>query len=441
MTLKKVNKYYFLHFLLIATLLLSCKKYLDVDPYNYVSDEGQTIYDKTSAEAAVRGAYRGLATLNYSSTFQNIVLQSGADIKSVNNAQTDLNVVNYDLRSDIGLVSTLWGNLYNTINRANHIIEKVPPINDVNLTPALKNQLLGEGYFIRAFSYFDLARLFGNVQIFLSPTKVVNDKAGKPNTTQTEVYNQVLEDLNQAEKLLPATVVRNRATLFTVYALRARLYLYLNQYEQAEKDASGLLANTGYKLNKPFALTSGSTESVLEYSYSVNDVNPGFSLWNGSNRALELKPDLYNLLNDSLTGGNRKILTSKNAAGNLLGALVSTTTSSSFPIRTAEIFLIRAEARAKKSTPDLTGALADLNEVRQRSSVPKFTSDKPEEVILAIENERRVEFGLEPHRWFDLVRTGRAPAVLNLNNTNKYIFPIPGGEIRTNPSLKQNPGY
>jgi hypothetical protein len=76
-----------------------------------------------------------------------------------------------------------------------------------------------------------------------------------------------------------------------------------------------------------------------------------------------------------------------------------------------------------------------------RSNVPASTAQTQADILLAIENERRVEFALEPHRWFDIVRTGRAPAVFNLNDPNKYIFPIPGGEILVDPSLEQNPGY
>ena len=75
--------------------------------------------------------------------------------------------------------------------------------------------------------------------------------------------------------------------------------------------------------------------------------------------------------------------------------------------RLAEEYLIRAEARAKKSAPDLEGALTDLNKIRKRSYVPEADSDlSKEELIQAIEDENRVEFAIEPHRWFDLVRTG-----------------------------------
>lgn len=110
-------------------------------------------------------------------------------------------------------------------------------------------------------------------------------------------------------------------------------------------------------------------------------------------------------------------------------------------IRTAELYLNRAEARLNKSTPDIEGALSDLNQVKSRSEISNSTATTKEAILLDIENERRIEFALEPHRWFDLVRTGRASAVLKLADANKYIFPIPANEISTNPVLEQNPGY
>jgi len=427
--------------LIIVVFSTSCKKFLEETPYDTIPDEN-TIYDKSSAEAAVRGAYRALASLNYGAGFQNTILQSGGDVKSLNNAQTDLNVINYDLRSDIAFLSTYWGNFYNTINRTNHIIEKVPGVTDIKLTAAQRDQLLGEAYFIRAISYFDLGRTFGNVQIFLTPTRVVADKLGVKQSTQAEVYAQVLDDLNKAEPLLQTTVLRNRATRSTVNALRARVYLYTKKYTEAEADASIVIANPAYKLIKPFALAAGTSESILEFSYSVNDVNAGYAQWNTSNRALEPKAVIHNLLNDPNVGGDRKLLSVKNPAGQFIGGIYPTNTSAAYLLRTAEAYLIRAEARVLKATPDLAGAIEDLNAVRVRANVPAVSDAlTKEEILLAIEDERRVEFALEPFRWFDIIRTGRAAAVFNLSDPGKYIFPIPAGEILADRSLEQNPGY
>ena len=63
------------------------------------------------------------------------------------------------------------------------------------------------------------------------------------------------------------------------------------------------------------------------------------------------------------------------------------------------------------------------------------------DLLLAIENERRVEFAFEADRWFDLVRTGRAGAVLGVTDTKKWVFPIPYNDLVADPDLEQNPGY
>lgn len=110
-------------------------------------------------------------------------------------------------------------------------------------------------------------------------------------------------------------------------------------------------------------------------------------------------------------------------------------------LRISEQYLIRAEARAKKTTPDITGALNDLNAVRLRAQVKALTGLSQSETILAIENERRVEFPFEPHRWFDLVRTKRAGTVLGVTDSDKWIYPIPYNDIQADSDLKQNPSY
>ncbi|RYZ84612.1 MAG: RagB/SusD family nutrient uptake outer membrane protein, partial [Moraxellaceae bacterium] len=107
--------------------------------------------------------------------------------------------------------------------------------------------------------------------------------------------------------------------------------------------------------------------------------------------------------------------------------------------------LIRAEARAHLSK--ISESLADLNAVRARADVPVVDLLTAEDLLLAIENERRVEFAFEAHRWFDLARTGRAEAVLEALDPNTKVesyelkFPIPINQIQLDRSLTQNEGY
>ncbi len=112
-------------------------------------------------------------------------------------------------------------------------------------------------------------------------------------------------------------------------------------------------------------------------------------------------------------------------------------------IRLAEMYLIRAEAEAR-----LSGSKAairnDINIIRERAMIDPIEFDTYEELLLAIEDERKRELAFEGKRWFELVRTGRALEVVeSVNNANQLLFPIPLVEVQNNTSsgMYQNPGY
>jgi hypothetical protein len=113
-------------------------------------------------------------------------------------------------------------------------------------------------------------------------------------------------------------------------------------------------------------------------------------------------------------------------------------------LRLAEMYLIRAEAEANMTGGNISSIRADINTIRDRANLDPTTANTPNELLLAIEQERRVEFAFEGHRWFDLVRTARAIDVLpHVTKTSQTLFPIPADEILTNnsPDMIQNPGY
>ena len=85
--------------------------------------------------------------------------------------------------------------------------------------------------------------------------------------------------------------------------------------------------------------------------------------------------------------------------------------------------------------------MTDLNVIRSRAGLTASTAITQDEILLAIENERRIEFAFEPHRWFDLVRTNRAATVLGVTDKNKWVLPVPAGEFLIDGSLDQNFGY
>lgn len=436
----------------LVVLLSSCEKFLEVNPKESISD-AVTIVDRTSAETAIRGVYSALASGDYYGTsFQSIGYLSGDNIQWTGSQSQVQEFINKKVNADNATISSAWVAIYRTINRANNVIVKVASVNDPQLTQALKNQYIGEAYFIRALAYFDLARTWGGVPLITTPTVNPTDNVGIKRSTQAETYAQVLKDLEAAEPLLPATTDRYRATRKTVWALRARYHLYQKEWAKAEEYASKVITDaTNYRLIKPFSAffandARGTAESIFEIFYNgTTEVNSHRGQWqpqtNGGTRQWAPNDALVALLNNPAVGGNRSALVAKDNQNRWYGNLYYRNPASdpSYIIRIAELYLIRAEALAQQSK--LSQALTDLNVVRDRAGIAASTATTQEEVLLAIENERRLEFALEPHRWFDIVRTGRAGAVFGVTDPSRLLLPIPVQQLLSDKSLEQNPGY
>ncbi|WP_205511245.1 RagB/SusD family nutrient uptake outer membrane protein [Longitalea arenae] len=437
--------------LLAGLSLGACKKFLDVEPVDSVTD-AQTIVDKSSAETATRGLYRALAADGYYGlTFPAIGYLSGDNVQWTGSQSIVQQFISHNVRADNAYIASAWGAIYATINRANHIIAKVPAVTDPLLTQGLKDQLTGEAYFVRALAYFDLARTWGGVQLALTPTNSASDKNGIPKSSLAETYAQVLSDLTTAEQLLPETTNRYRATRKTVWALRARYHLYKSEWTLAETYASKLLGDAAnYQLVKPYSAffannVVATPESIFELSYSATYTNGHRNQWqppaNNGTRQWAPGDAFITLVNDATIGGNRSALVAKTSQGLWYGNLYyrSPATDPAYILRLAEQYLIRAEARAQEKK--FTEALSDLNAVRSRAGLTPSTAITQAEILEAIENERRIEFAFEPHRWFDLVRTERADDVLGLTDKNKWVLPFPASEVLIDKSLEQNFGY
>ncbi|HTE10063.1 MAG TPA: RagB/SusD family nutrient uptake outer membrane protein, partial [Chitinophagaceae bacterium] len=261
----------------------SCSKVLDRQPELYV-DESQSIVDKKSADAALTGAYNALSqNANQGVTFRYTVNLLSDNLKWVGNTPTNREFDVYDIFATNTRVAELWAAIYKTINIANNLIATVPAINDVSFSQADRKNSRGEAFFLRAFSYFDLVRLWGKVPLQTTPTKTTADAEGVGNSSLTDVYKLIERDLDSAESLLSSAVNRNRANTYTAKALKARLYLYLNNWTKAETYATELINNTtSFKLVKPYSLfftSKNTTESIFEIDYTVNNKNTWASNW------------------------------------------------------------------------------------------------------------------------------------------------------------------
>ncbi|MFD2870835.1 RagB/SusD family nutrient uptake outer membrane protein [Mucilaginibacter ximonensis] len=444
----------------LLALLTSCKKFLEVQPKLQI-DQSVAITDAATAGTAVNGLFNQLGSGNYyGSNFPALSYLSGGDIQWTGSQSDPSEITKHLTSATNGYVQSAWTAIYKTIAQANYILDKVPALNDPLLTPALKNQYLGEAYFIRALAYFDLARGWGGVQLILKPTYASTDNANVPRSSLADTYAQVLKDLDAAQPLVPTTVSRNRVTLRTVQALKARFYLYQKNWALAEQFATSVISdNTNYSLVTPYSAffannAVATNESVFELAYTTSNTN-GHSTWwlppaLGGRREWAPNDALVALLNNAAIGGNRNALIGQTAPpGNLwYGKLYYRNplgTDPAYVIRVAELYLIRAEARAYQG--NLVGpssAQSDLNAVRARAGVAPSTAATLTDILTALENERQVEFPFEADRFFNLVRTDRAQTVLNLKDKHLYLFPIPYNETLVDPNLagnNRNPGY
>lgn len=451
----KILKYSYIWTLAVTFTLSSCEKFLEIDPRISTSDQ-VTINDENSAHTAVRGIYNQLQSDGYYGyTFQTIGFFSGDNIEYTGSQIVNQSLTNHSVRADLPALATAWTAIYNTINRANNVIAKVPALSVTpTFTDAVRNQLVGEAYFLRALSYFDLGRTWGGVQLVLVPTSSSNNLENLKRSSLADTYRQVLADLIKAEELLPNSTNRIRATRKTVWALRARYHLYREEWKEAITYASKLIDDkSNYNLLTPYFSffadnASGTNESILELYYTTNVVNTQAYQWQPSTKGgvgwIRPSMGIVNLLNNKSIAGTRQSLISKvvlNGVDNWFGNLYYRTngTDPAFLIRIAELYLIRAEAYAQDN--DIAKSLADLNVIRKRADIQELNIADKATLLLAIEQENRIEFAFENHRWYDLVRTRRAKTVLGIDEDFRLLLPIPYAQILIDKNLEQNPQY
>ncbi len=436
---------------ILALLSWSCESFLDVKPRESISDK-VTIVDRVSAETALNGVYSALGSGGYyGTTFQSIGYLSGDNIQWTGSQSQVQEFINHRVNPENSTIGGAWVAIYNTINRANNVIAKVPQVTDPSLTSGLRNSIVGEALAIRGLAYFDLARTFGGVPIILDPTISPSDNRGIPRASQQQTFGQALADWNAAEALLDQTTNRHRVTKKTVWALKSRYYLYQKEFQLAEEFATNIVSDPNYGLLTSYGAffqnnARGTRESVFEIFYNgTTEVNNHRNQWqpqnNGGTRQWAPNNTISTLLTTPATGGNRDVLIQLDAQNRIYGNLYYRQPGSdpSYVFRVAEAFLIRAEARAHLDK--LEEGYADLNLIRIRSGLFPVETSTKESLLLSIENERRLEFALESDRWFDLVRSGRASEVLNITESFRFLMPIPIDQLMADDALVQNPGY
>lgn len=433
---------------ILAFLAPACD-ILDVEPQSSIP-AGEAFKDKEGIERGILGAYSGLQSLSYYGRTYAIFSDLSADnlTHPPNATATSYSEVdNNSILPENATVDGIWSAIYDGINVANNVIAQLPKI--PGMTVAEQNKALGELYFIRALNHFNLMNYFGAIPLKTIPTIGVTE-VNVPRDPVDAVYAQIIQDLQFAVQNLPASGNKIRASKYAAQALLARVYLYKKDYANAITAATDVIDNGGYTLLSNYAdifSSEATAESIFEVDFTALDRNRiaeyNFPLTLNGRREVEPATDLLN----SYTANDERFNASVAYTGTLPYAIkyddLSTGSDNFIVLRLAEMYLIRAEARALLNGPaDLIRD--DINTIRNRANMADVSFGTYPELLSSIESERRLELAFEGHRWFDLVRTGRAVDVLsNVTSINQTLFPIPLSEIlsNTNPGMTQNPGY
>jgi len=365
------------------------------------------------------------------------------------------------------VLTVFWVNFYRYIVNANAIIENLTD-ND-RLTPEVRDQLLGEAYFIRALVHFYMVNLFGDIPYAETTNLEVNSRIVR--IPVAEVYVKLIEDLEQAVELLPTgyefnSGKRNRPNRSAAEALLARVYLYNQDWANTELYATNVIESGFFRLeNLDQVFLEDSGEAIFQLS-AISLFRRTGTTFLGDMTILNNPPSGFaspigatsvrNGLFEGFDPGDQRLV-------DWVSTLVSGTNSWDYPhkyknalfsapnppeaymiFRLAEQYLIRAEARAQLG--NLNGAQADINMIRNRAGLPNTEASSQTEILETIARERRIELLSEGgHRWLDLKRTNTADQVLELLKSDwdptDVLFPIPEDEILRNPNLTQNPGY
>lgn len=487
-----------------TSLLQSCKKFLELKPETSLTT-GNAYNSAQDMENAMTGAYRSFYEEYY--IWDNVLL---SDVRSDNayaGGGGDQPIVAYDelnVATGSNRMMFDWSQLYVGIGRCNVILGKVNEVADPQLdVNNRRKQIIGEASFLRAFHYYQLVKQWGGVPLELNSNSSDPAKTNLPRSSEKEVYDQIVKDLEVAIANLPDSygtdpgVNKVRATKGAANALMAKIWA-----QRTDRDYSKVLQYCNAVITSPAGYTLMADYNQLfdgdHYSNSECILEVAFigGNWDVSNWG----PQLYLVPED---GWQKYCVPSKNlvaaydAQGDAVRKNANIVWYKNVPwadenwnpcqddtkqvpfnykqkhpdgwnsgdrhylLRLADILLLKAEAQSANG--DQAGAAATLNIVRARVGLAPVAAGSQTAMKSAILTERRLELAFEAQRWDDLVRSGTAvttmnglgevkytcaggtpsaPVAINYNcSANKLLLPIPQGERDANPNLTQNPGY
>ncbi|HEY4955582.1 MAG TPA: RagB/SusD family nutrient uptake outer membrane protein [Gemmatimonadaceae bacterium] len=483
---------------LTALSVAGCDQFLEPKPTDVLAPEN---FYRSAADAvsAVNSVYSQSQWVYFWIWYESDVASD--DIFATPNYGADGHqLASYTFDPTLWSIDDLWTNAYITINKANIVLDRVPPI-EMDVTE--RNRVLGEAHYLRALMYFQLVRMFGDVPLMEHEAKSVAD-AKIARTPAAQVYALIVSDLQTAMTDLSPSYSGadlGRATSGAATSLLAKVYLNQKDYNNAAKFAGQVMSSGQYSLNARwldnFKISDEfvNPESIFEINYGAPEQTPGvvgsvqtlFSLPSGfpggdAYGLMQVNPDLIALYSANDQRGNgATYMTSPYVTalgdtatwgvpnGAAFHKWLDETDSKDMTARSwqqmpnnwiiqryADVVLIYAEAVNSGGTAINGPAEAALNQVRARAGIPAVSGLGAAALTDSIRVERRREFAFEGQRWFDLSRWGILDAIVKaktqqmqtlfpgetlVHGAPSNLFPIPNGQINSNALLTQNPGW
>ncbi|MEX2513081.1 MAG: RagB/SusD family nutrient uptake outer membrane protein [Cyclobacteriaceae bacterium] len=367
-------------------------------------------------------------------------------------------VYNKSIITNNSFITTTWLGAYSTINTCNNILDAIDVVNEED-----QERVIGEVLFIRGSVYFELIRFFalpyvaGNtnttlgVPLVLTPTGALSEENYISRSSVEEVYLQVVEDLTEAESLLPESnefFARN----YVAAAMLSRVYLQMENFAAARDAANRAIevsTSTGKGLIDDYmnAFNNGTETQEDLFTIQVNAQDPENSMHlfystpdfggrDGDVTILDSHMDQYE-------AGDERLEQFVERAGEMRTDKWREQFMNVKVIRLAEMYLTRAEANFREATNIGATPLEDINIIRDRADLPPRTSLTLEAILL----ERKLELAHEGHFIHDIKRTrgsiqdNNSPDLQYEFDNPKMVMPIPQREMDANPELEQNPGY
>ncbi|GAA4322550.1 RagB/SusD family nutrient uptake outer membrane protein [Mucilaginibacter gynuensis] len=480
---------------LVITLTSACKKALDLDQKGVYNTDN---YFRNEADAvnAITGIYSLLEGEDYISHAETTFDIASDDYWRSGDHSEDEAIENLTYDASNAQVRYSWKWKYETVNRSTNCIINIAKI--TNITDAIKKRSMGEAYFFRAFGYWRLMVIYGEVPI-ITNEDYLTQNFNVPKSSVEEVRKQIEADLKQAVDMLPESYTaadRGRVSKGTALGLLTKLYMYWEKFPEAIAAGQQVITNPNYALaanyqdnftranenSKEILFAVQAVQNVIQNDYTIYYIPRAWGGY-GFSQPLQGLADEFEAndprkaatllsVGDQMDLGDGNGLTTftadlsetgysfrKYAVFNTVGDGGGPDHTYAVPLmRSADIYLLVAEAQIRTQGAGAGDAL--INQVRRRASaaLPPVSGAGMTQLI----HERRVELAGEGERHQDLMRWDKAQIVdiaaiynlpvskapldrnktINFIRPKHYYYPIPQEEIdKSKGVLVQNPNF